>query len=852
MDSEMRILLISEDQSDSQILADFLKGEDLQAEIHTAVNFSAALDHLTSHPVDLIITDYQIGQEPIFDHLDLFNNYPWVILTAQGSENIAVQSLKSGAVDYIVKDDQQSYLPLLIGILKNAVCIWEEKKREERYRQELENSVSQHSDVLRESNQRLAQETLQRVQVVERLKESREIYRRFFQTSRDAVFIASCDGRWIDMNQSALEMFGYQGREEIWHDSMLDLYWDPDDRTSYLQIIEEQGSIKEYPVSFRKKDGSRIETLVSATPYEVGGQPIGYQGFIRDITGELQVREQQQKTIQQQEALDVLSRALTSCLTPEDIYQNILVQIRKLFQLEALHVYRIPAQEGGFQIEFTWRKDRESKRHNFRELELENPNTSFADELLEEKKGVWSSDLRAFQTDPDPAKSTLSGSMLAVPLVVENRVIAALQLLHSDQGLYQGEDLVLLSRIANLVAIGLQKAYLYQETQTHLDKLTSLQRIEQTVLENLSLPTTLDMLVDQLVKELAVDAAAILYFHPQLKTLKFITQTGFRQNILQHTDLEVGEGLAGRAAESRTMIHIPDLKHTTQQISRDLEFSTERFVSYFGVPLTAKGRLVGVMELFHRERLDPDQSWIDLLEMIAGLAAIAIDHQNIYKNLERSRNELDIALDAIIEGWAQALELRGIESPGHWRRIEELTLSVGAKLGIKGESLVNLRRGALLHDIGKMAIPDEVLHKRTPLSADERALIGKHPIDAYELLKEVAGLKSALEVPLYHHERWDGTGYPYQLVGEDIPYLARIFTVVDVWDAMRSERPYRKAFSRQKALQTLKDEAGKGFDPEIVQVFIDLLEEDVPAPVLETGRGSAGRVEPQQTSFASN
>ncbi|MEJ2411942.1 MAG: GAF domain-containing protein [Anaerolineales bacterium] len=832
MDPVRRILFITEDGTDSQNLREFIKGEDFQVEIDHVESYRTANEYLSSKSVDMIIADYQIGQEPIFDHLDYYNDYPWVVLTAHGSENIAAQSLKSGAVDYIVKDSEGSYLPLLVGALKNAVLVWEEKKREEEYRQELEEIVSQKTDTLEESKQKLAQESLQRARAVERLKESREIYRRIFQTSRDAVFIASSQGHWIDMNQSALEMFGYQGREEIWQDSMLDLFFDPEDGLAYRKIVEEKGSVKDRPVSFRKKDGSRIETLVSATPYEVGGQIIGYQGFIRDITGELAVRQQQEKTLQQQSALDELSRALTSCLTPEDIYRNILVQIRKLFQLSELHIYKLPSLDDGFQIEYSWRKDGKNQGSGFTGVELSNPKVSFLNDLLDSDQGLCFPDLSALKP-PAAAGSgseqiTLAGSMLVTPLMVEDQVIAALQLLHPDVSAYGDEELLLQSRIANLVGIGLQKAYLYQETQAQVDKLTSLQRIEETVLENLSLPTTLDMLIDQMVKELSVDAAAILYFHPQLKTLKFITQTGFRQNILQHTDLEIGEGLAGKAAESRTMVRVPDLKQTSQAISRDLEFSTEKFVSYFGVPLTSKGRLVGVLELYHRKRLDPDQSWIDLLEMIAGLAAIAIDFQNVHKNLECSRNELDRALDAIIEGWAQALELRGIESPGHWRRIEELSLALGQKLRIKSKLMSDLRRGALLHDIGKMAIPDEVLHKRTALSVEERKLIGKHPVAAHDLLKDVEGLKSALDVPLYHHERWDGTGYPYQLEGENIPYLARIFAVVDVWDAMRSDRPYRKAIPKEKALKILKEEAGKQFDPEIVQAFLVLIEERMP------------------------
>ncbi|MDD3699878.1 MAG: HD-GYP domain-containing protein, partial [Atribacterota bacterium] len=184
-----------------------------------------------------------------------------------------------------------------------------------------------------------------------------------------------------------------------------------------------------------------------------------------------------------------------------------------------------------------------------------------------------------------------------------------------------------------------------------------------------------------------------------------------------------------------------------------------------------------------------------------------------------------LAYDTTIEGWAQALELRDRETEGHTRRVADLTVKLAQALGVKSEDLIHIRRGALLHDIGKMGIPDRILLKPGPLTPEEWEIMKKHPVYAWELLSPIKYLRPALDIPYYHHERWDGTGYPRGLKGEEIPLSARIFAVVDVWDALTSDRPYRPAWSQEKALQYIKEQSGHHFDPRVVEKFLGLLEE---------------------------
>jgi putative nucleotidyltransferase with HDIG domain len=189
-------------------------------------------------------------------------------------------------------------------------------------------------------------------------------------------------------------------------------------------------------------------------------------------------------------------------------------------------------------------------------------------------------------------------------------------------------------------------------------------------------------------------------------------------------------------------------------------------------------------------------------------------------SLHRSKMDLVTAYDTTLEGWVKVLELRNIEIEGHSQRVTDLTLRLARAMGIDGDDLDHFRRGALLHDIGKMAILDHTLLKPGPLTDEEREMIRRHPVYAVEMLQDIPFLRPALDIPRCHHEKWDGSGYPYGLKGEEIPLAARIFAVVDVWDALRSDRPYRSAISVEEACTVIQQESGTHFDPRIVEAFL--------------------------------
>lgn len=191
---------------------------------------------------------------------------------------------------------------------------------------------------------------------------------------------------------------------------------------------------------------------------------------------------------------------------------------------------------------------------------------------------------------------------------------------------------------------------------------------------------------------------------------------------------------------------------------------------------------------------------------------------------QKASADLAEAYDQTLNGWARALELRDKETEGHSQRVIKMTMRLARAMGISEDQLVHVHRGALLHDIGKMAVPDNILLKPGPLNDSEWEIMRQHPVYAYNLLYPISFLRSALDIPYYHHEKWNGRGYPCGLRGTDIPLAARIFAVVDVWDALSFDRPYRAAWPRHKVLAYIREQAGQHFDPEVVELFLKLQE----------------------------
>jgi PAS domain S-box-containing protein len=356
------------------------------------------------------------------------------------------------------------------------------------------------------------------------------------------------------------------------------------------------------------------------------------------------------------------------------------------------------------------------------------------------------------------------------------------------------------------------------QIKRHIDRQMALRAIDNAITSSLDLQVTMNIVLDQVIDHLQVDSAAVLLRRPYTHVFEYTFVRGFARGHLRQSSVRIGEGYAGQVALKRRVSGLQELAEQPDARSP----LTEPCATYYGVPLIAKGQVEGVLEVFHRAQLAVDEEWLAFLEMLGGQAAIAIDHAALFESMQRVNNELLLAYTSTLEGWARALELRDKETEGHAQRVTNMTLALAQAMGISQADLVHVQRGALLHDIGKMGLPDSILLKPGPLTDEEWQIMRLHPVYAYDMLAPIAYLRPALDIPYCHHERWDGTGYPRRLKGEDIPLAARIFAVIDVWDALLFDRPYRKGWPEEQVRAYIREQAGTHFDPKVVDAFLRL------------------------------
>lgn len=374
--------------------------------------------------------------------------------------------------------------------------------------------------------------------------------------------------------------------------------------------------------------------------------------------------------------------------------------------------------------------------------------------------------------------------------------------------------------LASQLAVAYENARLFAQTRQAVQRLSALRAIDLAILSSFDLHITLNMLLEQATPQLRIDAADILLLDAQTQTLECAAIRGFRTTLNDGKRLRLDEGRAIHALLDHGHICIPNLSE--QAFVRRPLLAEEEFIAYHAAPLVAKNQVIGVLETFQRTPFRPDAEWLESLDAFAGQAAIAVNSAELFQSLQRSNAELSLAYDATLEGWVRALDLRDKETEGHTQRVTEATLHLAQAMGRDKDELVHIRRGALLHDIGKIGIPDQVLLKPGPLNSEEWEIMRRHPLYAYEWLSPIAYLQKALDIPYCHHEKWDGTGYPRGLKGEQIPLAARMFAIVDVWDALSCQRPYRPAWPQDRVCKHLQAETGHHFDPDIVEAFLSL------------------------------
>ena len=352
-------------------------------------------------------------------------------------------------------------------------------------------------------------------------------------------------------------------------------------------------------------------------------------------------------------------------------------------------------------------------------------------------------------------------------------------------------------------------------------QLRALMSVGQVINSSVGLRRVLEEVMDSLISLMRAERGFLMLREPSGELIVRIAR-GIAHVNLDEEAFKVSRSVVRKVIESNAPVLTTNAQ-ADPRFDAQLSIAAYQLRSILCVPLKLKHDLIGVLYVDNRAHAGIFKEHdLELISAFADQAAVAIDSARLFEDLQESNRELERAYQATLEGWVRALDLRDKETEGHTERVTILTYRLARLMGVRDDAMVHITRGALLHDIGKMAIPDGILIKPGPLTDEERKLIQKHPVYAYEMLSPIEFLVPAIDIPYCHHEKWDGTGYPRGLKREEIPFAARIFPVIDVWDALTSDRPYRKALPHAEVRQRIKADSGKHFDPRVVEAFMDL------------------------------
>ncbi len=617
----------------------------------------------------------------------------------------------------------------------------------------------------------------------EALQKTEEKYRNIFDNIMEGIYQTTPDGRYVTANPALARMLGYDSPEDLIQcvtDLNRQFYVLPDRRGEFMKLLQDNGAITNFESEISCKNGSTIWVSENAhTVLDENGVLSFYEGTTEDITARKRAEEALRRAEEKYRSIYANAVEGIYQTTPEGRIISVNPALARLLG------YASPAE----MISIV--SDIPNQYYVRPELRPQ-----FTKRIIEHGQ-VKGFEYQAFRKD---------GQTIWVS---DNaRVVYG-----TDNSLLYFEGFV--SDIT-------ERKQAEHKIELQLRRLEALHAIDTAISSSLDLHYTVNVLLEQVTKRLGIDAADVLLLDPDTYMLEFTAGSGFKTTSISHPHLELGEDQAGQAVLERRVVFVQDLKKNDKLLQRAETLTKENFVSYCGVPLLSKGKVKGVLEIFQRKPLEMDRDWLDFLETLAGQTALAIEDSALFHDLEHTNIELTLAYDATIEGWSHALDLRDKETEGHTKRVTEMTIRLARTLGMSEADLVQIRRGALLHDIGKMGIPDAILSKAGPLTKKEQQKMRQHPSMAYEMLRPITFLRPALEIPYSHHEKWDGSGYPQGLSGEKIPIAARIFAVVDVWDALRSNRPYRKRWTDKKVRKHIQEQSGLYFDPGIVEVFLNM------------------------------
>lgn len=653
-------------------------------------------------------------------------------------------------------------------------------------------------------------------------------YRSFFENTNIGLYRTTPAGRIVMANPAIVRMLGYDSFEDLTGLNLEKNGFIPEfPREKFIRRLEEKGEVMDYETALKKKDGTPLFVRESARIIRnKQRKPIYYEGTIVDITKrklvEKKLENQTEKLRKSNTELERLYQASSSLLS------GTVMELGDM----ARNIIEIAGREFGQSNSCLFFVQEDSKdvlclaaagpyAHRVMEKTMRWDGPELVAETIRTGETFNVDDFKKTQEHVSTWKE--ARSELSIPLKVGKKVIGVIDVHSMKPGAFSQDDERLMSTFSERAALALENCRLQSQMERRLRQLAGLRSIDLSICRGADIPMTLSLVLDQVMGLLGFDAADILMLDAGDRELNLVGERGFAHPASQPPLYSPGGDLAWQVVQERRGVYVPNLQAYSSIIQKAREDEDEKFSTYLGIPLIAKGRVRGVLEVFHRTPLILGKDMQGFLEMLADQAAIAIENTELFDHLQKTNAELGLAYDNTLEGWVAALELRDKETEGHTRRVINRVLQLARALKVNESEMSHLYRGALLHDIGKMGVPDSIVLKPGPLTDQEWEIMRMHPVYAHNMLSSIEYLRHSLDIPFRHHEKWDGSGYPGGLKGEQIPLFARIFSVVDVWDALTSNRVYRKAWRELDAIQYIRDQSGRHFDPVVVKAFLEIM-----------------------------
>ncbi len=814
------VLILADSAANAELVVRELRRAEFDPQwqrVDSEADFLAALNLA----VDVIIADYS---SPQFDglralellqgrHLDI----PFILVSGTISEETAIDAIKQGAADYVPKDR----LARLGSVVARAL----EQKQ------------------LREAKRTADQAA----------RDSEKRFRALIENSSDAIALVGLDGTILYASPGTIRMLGYEINEYVGRVAFEFVH--PDDLQSakeiFGQILQQPGIHLTAQARERHKDGSWrwLEGVATNLLDEPSVRAIVVN--FRDITERKRAEEELRRRADEFASLYETTRDLAAPNELARVLNTVVERAVRLLRASsgALLLYDPTKAE----LELAVTKNFPAPLGIRQKI-----GEGLAGHVAQIRQPMIVDDYGVSEYRLPRYEGLSFRASLQVPMLDRGELIGVLGVIEIGESArkFTEDDANLLTLFAGQAASAVDNARLFQETRHRLAELETINKISTVLRTAQTVGEMLPVLLDETLDMLDADTGAVWLYDAVNDKLRETVARGWftqivepplrpRKTIAGHavgTPQGVAVSRRGSSRELRGTDPAGDWRSATGEpyISREFagdpltrESARPHIPAGWGgayVPIRSADEIVGVLFVSVELPRELTPSEVRLLTTLAEIAGNTIHRMRLHESLEE-------AYETTLEGWSSALDLRDGETEGHTRRVAELTLRLARAMGMSESELVQVRRGALLHDIGKMGITDKILHKHAALTPEEWKIMRMHPTFAYQLLKQIEFLLPALDIPYSHHERWDGTGYPRGLKGNAIPLAARIFTVVDVWDALCSERPYRPGWSEKRALRYIREQAGKHFDPKVVAHFLQTIGAEH-----ETGRADKRRV----------